>query len=82
MSVQAETEQSAETAIQPQGSHHWVMTLEIPGRLTSTRSATFTPPQSWTRMDAFVAIKKELARSNPELAHANVMFFALESNQL
>ncbi|MCF3119287.1 hypothetical protein IPZ68_06130 [Streptomyces arenae] len=80
--MSAQTEKSTETAVQPQGSHHWVMTLEIPGRLTSTQSNTFTPPQGWTRMDAFTAIKNELARSNPDLAHANVTFFALEPNQI
>ncbi|MFI1679770.1 hypothetical protein [Streptomyces sp. NPDC020607] len=58
------------------------MTLEIPGKLSSTQSSTFTPPQGWTRRDAYTAIRNELARSNPELARANVTFFALESNQL
>ncbi|WP_371529541.1 hypothetical protein OG302_29485 [Streptomyces sp. NBC_01283] len=80
--MSARTEQPTETAIQPQGSHHWVVTLEIPGRLTSTQSSTFTPPQGWTRRDAFAAIRDELARDNPDLARANVTFFALEPNQL
>ncbi|MFD6434290.1 hypothetical protein [Streptomyces venezuelae] len=80
--MSAQTEQTIETAVRPQGSHHWVMTLDIPGRLSVTATNTFTPPQGWTRQDAYTAIRDELARSNPDLARANVTFFALESNQL
>ncbi|WP_055567297.1 hypothetical protein [Streptomyces atriruber] len=82
MPVPTETEQSAETTVQPQGSHHWVMTLDLPGRLAVTGSSTFTPPRGWTRYDAYTAIRNEMTRSNPDLARANVTFFALEPNQL
>ncbi|MEU5688028.1 hypothetical protein DEJ48_10760 [Streptomyces venezuelae] len=82
MPVLTETEQTTETAKPPQGSHHWVMTLDLPGRLSVTAANTCTPPQGWTRLDVYTAIREELARSNPDLARANVTFFALEPNQL
>ncbi|MEN8650366.1 hypothetical protein ABCR94_06930 [Streptomyces sp. 21So2-11] len=79
MSTQTE---KTTTAAASQGSHHWVMTLELPGRMAMTASGTFTPHTGFTRHDTFKAIKDDIARQNPELATANVMFFALEPNQL
>lgn len=66
----------------PQGSHHWVMTLEVPGRMTVTQSGTWNPAPGSTRHDVFTAIRHELASRNVGLGNANVMFFALEPNQL
>lgn len=75
------TSQTTPTADQ-QGSHHWVMTLELPGYAATTRSGTWTPAPSTTRNDAFTAIRNEIAAQHPEMAKANVMFFAFEPNQL
>ncbi|MET9510060.1 hypothetical protein ABZX62_16640 [Streptomyces flavidovirens] len=80
--MSTQTEQTTIPAPAPQGTHHWVMTLELPGRMAMTASGTFTPPAGWTRHDMYRAIKDDIARENPELATANVMFFALEPNQL
>ncbi|SEE97269.1 hypothetical protein SAMN05428954_4898 [Streptomyces sp. 2112.3] len=80
MTTQA-TQTTSPTA-KPQGSHHWVMTVELPGRAMNTRYGTWTPPQGATRHDVFLAIKTDIARNNPEMATANVVFFALEPNQL
>ncbi|MEU8958828.1 hypothetical protein AB0C93_31590 [Streptomyces sp. NPDC048518] len=82
MPVQTETEQTTENAVPPQGSHHWIMTLDLPGRLSVTATNTCTPPHGWTRQDVYTAIRNEMARSNPDLVLANVTFFALESNQI
>ncbi|MER5813598.1 hypothetical protein ABT143_36410 [Streptomyces sp. NPDC002033] len=65
-----------------QGSHFWVMTLEIPGAMVSTNYGTYTPPAAWTRFDTFTAIRRELADQQPQMASANVTYFALEPNQL
>ncbi|MEU1312186.1 hypothetical protein ABZ419_25270 [Streptomyces cinnamoneus] len=67
---------------QQQGSHHWVMTVELPGHMTYSTYGTWTPPAGATRHDVFMAIKEQISKNNPELASANVMFFALEPNQL
>lgn len=80
MSETTQTEQSA--APQQQGSHHWILTLELPGRATSSNFGTLTPLPGWTRMDAFTAIKEHVAQQNPEMAGANTVFFSLEPNQL
>lgn len=75
------TSQTTPTAEQ-QGSHHWVMTLELPGYAATTRSGTWTPPPGTTRHDAYGAIRNEIATGHPEMAKANVMFFAFELNQV
>ncbi|MGW7194987.1 hypothetical protein [Streptomyces chryseus] len=80
--MSTQTEQTTSSATTSQGSHHWVMTVALPGRMAMTASGTFTPPAGWTRHDMFKAIQADVARENPELETANVMFFALEPNQL
>ncbi|GGR40841.1 hypothetical protein [Streptomyces netropsis] len=77
-----QTEQSSIPAAQTQGSHHWIITLELPGRLTSSLYGTWTPPAGATRHDVFTAIKNHITSANPDLTGANTMFFALEPNQL
>lgn len=66
----------------PQGSHHWVITLELPGRVSVTATNTFTPLPGWTRHDVFQAIKHEVAKDYPALADGSVVFFSLEPNRL
>lgn len=65
-----------------QGSHHWVLTLELPGRASMTQYGTYTPPAGTTRYDAFQAIRQHVTADHPEMARATTMFFALEPNQL
>ncbi|MFD3777964.1 hypothetical protein [Streptomyces sp. NPDC058612] len=65
-----------------QGSHHWVLTLELPGRSSMTQSGTYTPPAGTTRYDAFQTLRRYVAADHPEMARATTMFFALEPNQL
>jgi hypothetical protein len=78
----APTSHTPAPAPQEQGSHHWVMTVELPGRAMHTCSGTWTPAQGATRHDAFLAIKANIAEQSPEMARANVVFFSLEPNQL
>ncbi|MFJ4781684.1 hypothetical protein [Streptomyces sp. NPDC088762] len=77
-----QTSHSDNSAPASQGSHHWVMTLELPGRMAATQYGTFTPPPGSTRHDVFMGIRAEITRQHPELSHANVMYFALEPNAL
>jgi hypothetical protein len=67
-----------------QGSHHWVMTLQVPGQGTAHGNGTWTPPPGATRQDVFEAIKARLVSQAPGmgLERGNVLFFALEPNQL
>lgn len=76
------TSQNVNQPVSQQGTHHWVMTVELPGRAMQTLYSTYTPPAGATRQDVFLAIKGDIARQSPEMAHANVVFFALEPNQL
>ncbi|MFF4430620.1 hypothetical protein ACFYZ4_15795 [Streptomyces sp. NPDC001513] len=65
-----------------QGSHFWVLTLELPGRAAMTQSSTYTPPVGATRYDAYQAIRQHVTAGHPEMERATTMFFALEPNQL
>ncbi|MFI0736838.1 hypothetical protein ACH4PU_01835 [Streptomyces sp. NPDC021100] len=76
------TTQNTAPSNPPQGSHHWIITLELPGRSSVTGSGTWTPPAGSTRHDVFTAIKSDITRQHPGLTTANVVFFALEPNQL
>lgn len=66
----------------PQGSHQWILTLELPGRCTTTQYGTWTPPAGATRQDVFVALREHIVAERPELSRANTVFFSLERNQL
>ncbi|MEU8778588.1 hypothetical protein [Streptomyces sp. NPDC048606] len=65
-----------------QGSHMWVLTLDLPGRTMTTQYGTWTPPAGTTRYDAFLAIRGDLVARHPEMANANTIFFSLEPNRL
>ncbi|MFJ3727023.1 hypothetical protein ACIPYQ_31280 [Streptomyces sp. NPDC090045] len=65
-----------------QGSHHWVITLDLPGRAAATQYGTLTPVPGATRYDTFLHIRQYVVEGYPELANATVVFFALEANQL
>ncbi|WP_327300783.1 hypothetical protein [Streptomyces goshikiensis] len=65
-----------------QGSHFWVLTLELPGRAAMTQSGAYTPPAGMTRNDVYLALRQHVTADHPEMARATTMFFALEPNQL
>ncbi|MEU2827180.1 hypothetical protein ABZ667_00690 [Streptomyces lavendulae] len=71
-----------ETQTASQGSHMWVLTLEMPGRGMTTQYGTWTPPAGASRFDVFVALRGHIVAQHPEMASANTVFFALEPNQL
>ncbi|MBY8888045.1 hypothetical protein K7472_24855 [Streptomyces sp. PTM05] len=64
-----------------QGTHQYVITLEIPGSVSGTYFGTCSPVDS-TRHDVFTDLRRQIALDNPDLARGNVVFFALEPNQL
>ncbi|WP_053627370.1 hypothetical protein [Streptomyces sp. XY511] len=65
-----------------QGSHQWILTLELPGRAAATQYGTWNPHPGSTRHDVFVAIRQHVTNRFPDLERATVAFFALEPNQL
>jgi len=77
-----QTQQTTTPTAPEQGTHHWILTVDLPGRTSLTANGTWTPPAGWTRSDVFNAIKQDMAQRHPELATANVVFFSLEPNQL
>lgn len=78
----SQTTTTAAPAPAAQGSHHWVLTLEMPGRGMTTQFGTWTPPAGATRFDAFGALRSHIVAQHPEMASANTVFFSLEPNQL
>ncbi|MFF9055366.1 hypothetical protein ACF09Z_29965 [Streptomyces erythrochromogenes] len=66
----------------PQGSHQWILTLELPGRAAATEYGTWNPDPGATRHDVFVAVRRHVTRQFPELERATVVFFSFEPNQL
>ncbi|MEU4271279.1 hypothetical protein [Streptomyces sp. NPDC026092] len=75
------TEQS-NTEAEQQGTHHYVLTLDLPGRIAGSWQGTVTPGSGDTRQDVFVMLREHISESSPEFARANVVFFSLEPNQL
>lgn len=82
MSSSQTTAPTATPAVAAQGSHHWVLTLELPGRASMTQYGTYTPPAGTTRYDAFQTLRHHVTADHPEMARATTIFFALEPNQL
>ncbi|AQW51782.1 hypothetical protein ACIQPP_13930 [Streptomyces violaceusniger] len=82
-----QTQQTTSPAAQQQGSHHFVLTLQVPhhsgqGFITATFSNTLTPLPSNTRADIYALLREQVGQAHPELAKANVLFFSLEPNGL
>lgn len=65
-----------------QGSHHYVLTVDLPGKTAATLHGTHTPAPGQSRQDVFLAIRREIARNNPDLERGTIIFFSLEPNQL
>ncbi|MFJ8298668.1 hypothetical protein ACIQ9R_22640 [Streptomyces sp. NPDC094447] len=66
----------------PQGTHHYVLTLDLPGRMATTWTGTLTPGTTDTRHDIYAFLRRHITAELPEYGRANVVFFALEPNQL
>ncbi|MEU6401053.1 hypothetical protein ABZ867_29265 [Streptomyces cinnamoneus] len=66
----------------PQGSHQWVLTLELPGRAAANEYGTWNPDPGASRHDVFVAVRQQVTRQFPELERAIVVFSSFEPNQL
>jgi hypothetical protein len=69
----------------PQGSHHYILTLQVSlgsGFQVFTTHGTHTPPRAWTYGDFYKAIRDSVVSERPELARANTIFFDLKPNQL
>ncbi|GAA3032423.1 hypothetical protein FHS39_002563 [Streptomyces olivoverticillatus] len=69
-------------AQQPQGTHFFLITLDVPGRMQFTSHGTYNPPEGVTRQDAYLAIRQHVVESRPEFQQANVAFFAFDRNEV
>lgn len=70
----------------PQGTHHYVITLEKPIRpgvcANASFAGTITPRPDATRIDIYQELYQNSINRHPELDGASVLFFSLEPNQL
>lgn len=80
MSTQTEHNTTPDT--RPQGSHFFLITLDLPGRASFTTYGTFTPPPGATRQDVYLHLREFVTRDESSMRRANVSYFLLESNQL
>ncbi|GGT62498.1 hypothetical protein [Streptomyces lateritius] len=80
--MSSQTEQNTMATAQQHGSHHYVLTLDMPGRIAGTWHGTVTPGPTSTRNDMFLWLRERISSENPEFARANVVFFSLEPNRL
>lgn len=64
-----------------QGTHFYFMSLYGNGNVWR-RSGHLTPPQSWTRFDAFESLLAYVKESTPELADATVLAFDIQPNKI
>lgn len=68
-----------------QGTHHYILTLQVPFRSAVTVLGTWTgcvTPQGMTRADVYDQLRARIAEAHPDYAQGNVIFFALERNEL
>ncbi|MFF1723719.1 hypothetical protein [Streptomyces sviceus] len=64
------------------GTHFWVLSVDKPGRVSTTRSGTYTPAPGSTRESAYQDIYLSVTNADPILRGATVLFFSLEPNRL
>ncbi len=82
MTSQTSTTATAAAPAAAQGSHMWVLTLEIPGRGMTTGHGTVTPPVGASRHDTFRTLLDHVVSQDPQMSSANCVFFSLEPNRL
>ncbi|MCU7827327.1 hypothetical protein [Kitasatospora sp. DSM 101779] len=71
-------------AAPPQGSHHYILTLQKPmggGFMISSSSGTCSPA-GMSRYDVYTRLVADMVRQDPQLAGASVLHFDLQPNQL
>ncbi|MEU2873783.1 hypothetical protein ABZ769_32045 [Streptomyces olivoreticuli] len=68
-------------AVPQQGSHFFVLTLELPGRRL-TQDGTYNLAPGMTRQDAYTQIHAAVVNANPAYRRAVVAYFSLESNTI
>ncbi|MFD7448282.1 hypothetical protein [Kitasatospora sp. NPDC059827] len=76
---------STDTPSTVEPTHSWLITLQHPvpnGFTIATRTGSSTFPPGYPRQDAYTGIRDYLARREPLLAAADVLFFSLEPYRL
>jgi hypothetical protein len=85
MSDTTETAETTTPATPPQGTHQYLLTLQVPmgpGFTVGSWSGTWTPRQGATRHDAYLALRNDITRQYPQYRDASVVFFDIQPNQL
>lgn len=77
-----QTEQTTAPAPAAQGTHHYVLTLDMPGRASGSWLGTTTPSPGTTRQAVLTHLLDQIRTDHPEFSRANILFFSLEPNQL
>ncbi|MEU0719325.1 hypothetical protein [Streptomyces lavendulocolor] len=70
------------TTTAPVHTHHYVLTLDMPGRCTGTWAGALTPGSGETRQSVYQWLRQQITTAHPQYADANVLFFSLEPNRL
>ena len=77
-----QTQQTAPATQTEQATHHYVLTLDMPGRASGSWRGTLTPAPGTTRQAVLTQLLDQIHTDHPEFSRANIVFFSLEPNQL
>lgn len=80
--MSTQTDQQTAPNTTSQGTHMYVLTMDLPGRSTVTVDGTITPDTGATRHDVYRDIKARTVRNYPEMARGIVTLFDLQPNAL
>lgn len=65
-----------------QGTHFYIMTLNLPGYAEITGAGTITPEEGQTEFDLYRAIRDGFVQDHPRLENADTLFWVLKPNQI
>ncbi|MFE5828982.1 hypothetical protein ACFQ8W_01715 [Streptomyces sp. NPDC056508] len=80
--MDTQTTQPATPNTTTQGTHMYVLTLNLPARAAVTVDGTVTPDPGATRHDLYRDIKARTIKTHPDMAYGVVTFFSLQPNTL
>lgn len=63
---------------QPEPTHCYILTLEVPNRGSGTFSGSIHLPEGANRADVYAWIRRQVAAQHPELGGGTVIFFSLD----
>ncbi|MFC9736077.1 hypothetical protein ACFWG5_34470 [Streptomyces hydrogenans] len=78
--MDTQTTQPAAPTANAQGTHMYVLTVDLPGRSAATFDGTFTPAPGTTPHDVYLDLKAHAVQRYPEMARGIVTFFSIQPN--